>query len=184
MDPIVVDLVELRALQLPGITLAPGRVIVARVIEADAAGHGQLSVAGGRLAATLPAGVRAGEELRLVVREVSAERIVLQIQAEGLQPPAREQVQEREAPPDAGAQAQASQRLALRYLTRNLGPIDLRFALYPGGAIGVEVSMATEEASVRARSGADQLRSAIAASTGATVGVSVTRPRPPLDVYV
>jgi hypothetical protein len=100
MDPILVDIAQLRTLALPRITLTPGRVIMARVAEAGDGGRGELAIAGGRISATLPPGVRAGDELRLVVKDVSAERLVLQIETPAAAP--RENVEEREAAGEAG----------------------------------------------------------------------------------
>jgi len=182
MDPILVDIAQLRTLMLPRITLTPGRVIMARVAEAGDGRRGELAIAGGRISATLPPGVRAGDELRLVVKDVSAERLVLQIETPAAAP--RESVEEREAAGGGGRQGTPSQVLELRYATQNLGLVGLRFALHPGGAISVTVGMPDDAGITRARSAADGLRAAIAQATGADVGVSVTAQRPPLDVYV
>jgi hypothetical protein len=179
MDPILVDVTQLRALQLPAINLTLGRVIAARVIEADLAGRGLLSIAGARIAASLPPGVHSGDELRLVVREVSPERVVL-----GLEPPPQppqEGVAEREA--HAGRRGAPTSSLALRYDTPSLGPMDLRFDLYAGDALSVTVSLEGEGNQALARAHASELQSALARALGSAVGVTVTGPRPPLDTY-
>ncbi|MGD0196490.1 MAG: hypothetical protein ABSC56_01095 [Solirubrobacteraceae bacterium] len=180
MDPILVDSTQLRALQLPGVNLAVGRVMVARVIEAELGGKGLLSIAGARLAATLPPGVHAGDELRLVVREVSPERLVL-----GMQPPEQareEEVTEQEG--GGGSGAPASQTVALRYETASLGPIDLRFDLYAGGALSVTVLMASADGEELARAAAPELRERLATATARDIGLTIGTQRPPLDMYV
>jgi hypothetical protein len=186
VDPILVDLAQLRLLQSPGITLAPGRAIMARVIEAAEGGRGELSIAGGRLFVSLPPGVHPGDELRLVVKDVSADRVVLQIQAPPVPvAPAGERVEEREADASGDRREEAgSHTLALRYSAESLGPIDLRFVLHPDGAISVNVAMSSEAAEASARAEAEALRSAIAVAAGAEVAVTIGRRRPPVDVYV
>ena len=52
---------------------------MARVVTADGSGRGALSIAGALFEAELPKQVRAGEDLRLVVRDVSSDRVVLQL---------------------------------------------------------------------------------------------------------
>jgi hypothetical protein len=181
VDPILVDIAQLRSLAGPGITLAPGRAIMARVIETADGGRGELSIAGGRLAVSLPAGVKAGDELRLVVKDVTPDRLTLQIQAAEGSP--QERVQEREGGGGGGPREQDGRSVAFSYATANLGSIALRFAIDAGGGIGVSLVMAGEEEAVLARSGAEELRSAITAATGAPVSVTVGTARPPLDVY-
>jgi hypothetical protein len=67
------ELVLLRTV-LPGPALRPGTVLAARVLE-----NGLLSLAGARVKATLPDDVRPGDALRLRVKELRPERIVLQV---------------------------------------------------------------------------------------------------------
>jgi hypothetical protein len=67
------ELVLLRTV-LPGPSLRPGAVLAARVLE-----NGLLSLAGARVKASLPDDVRPGDALRLRVKELGPERIVLQI---------------------------------------------------------------------------------------------------------
>ncbi|MES1193518.1 MAG: hypothetical protein ABUM26_04280, partial [Solirubrobacterales bacterium] len=73
MDAVPVNLVLLRGL-LPDLSLTPGTMVSARVLDART-----LSLAGVRLAAQLPEGVAAGQVLRLRVAETSTERIHLRI---------------------------------------------------------------------------------------------------------
>jgi hypothetical protein len=68
------ELLVLRAaLPMPS-ALRPGAVVVASVLD-----RGLLSLAGARVAATLPDDVRPGDVLRLRVQEASPERVVLQV---------------------------------------------------------------------------------------------------------
>ena len=67
------ELILLRT-ALPAPALRAGSVVVARVLE-----HGLLSLAGARVAATLPDGVKPGDILKLRVKELAPERIVLHV---------------------------------------------------------------------------------------------------------
>ena len=179
MDPILVDVAQLRALQFPAINLTVGRVMMARVIEVELGGRGLLSIAGARVAASLPPGVHAGDELRLVVRDVAPERLVL-----GLAPlaqPREPEVRERDG--EGGAPRPASRSLALCYQTETLGPMDLRFDLFQGGALNVTVRLDAEEAQARARERVGELQTALRAALGTDIGVTIAAPLPPLDTY-
>jgi hypothetical protein len=61
----------------------PGAELAARVVEGpNGSGQGLIALAGMRLAARLPAGVRAGDELRLVVVRSSATELVAKVVTE------------------------------------------------------------------------------------------------------
>src|ERR1700728_2182410 len=79
MQPMSVDFRVLRTLLTPEINIVPGRAMMARVVVADGSGRGSLSIAGYLLDAELPANVKTGDDLRLVVRDVNAERVLLAI---------------------------------------------------------------------------------------------------------
>lgn len=102
VQPLAVDLRALRVLVGPDIKIVPGRAVMARVVQAPAGQRGSLSIAGYLLEAELPDNVRPGEDLRLVVREVSAERVLLAITDphEGAQQQAEQaqQAQQAQAP--------------------------------------------------------------------------------------
>jgi len=98
VSPLAVDLRALRVLVGPDIKIVPGRAVMARVVAPQQpGGRGSLSIAGYLLEAELPESVRAGDDLRLVVKDVSAERVLLTItdphgsdqaqQTQGQQPP-------------------------------------------------------------------------------------------------
>jgi hypothetical protein len=183
MELLLVDLSQLRALALPGIKLTPGRVITARVAATGADGRGALSIAGGRIAATLPAGVRTGQELRLVVKEVSADRVLLAVQADAPAPDAEQSAPADEGPGAGGNRgSSASHVLELRYEAERLGSIDLRFEVYAGD-LRVLVGMASAGAAASANAAAGELRDALAHATNREVQVSVSATHPPLDLY-
>jgi hypothetical protein len=78
--PLAVDLRALRVLVGPDIKIVPGRAVMARVVQAQQpSGRGSLSIAGYLLEAELPESVQTGDDLRLVVKDVSAERVLLAI---------------------------------------------------------------------------------------------------------
>lgn len=78
---IALDPVLLRGL-VREIVLRPGALLGARVLERNGA-HGLLMLAGAPVVAELPDGVAAGTALRLRVREVGADRILLAIEPDG-----------------------------------------------------------------------------------------------------
>jgi hypothetical protein len=79
MQPLAVDPRVLRAVLGTEIKVVPGRALMARVVLADAPGRGSLSIAGFLVEAELPRDVRTGDDLRLIVREVTPERVVLSL---------------------------------------------------------------------------------------------------------
>jgi hypothetical protein len=80
VQPLAIDPRALRVLVGPDIKIVPGRAVMARVVASQQpGGRGSLSIAGYLLDAELPASVRAGDDLRLVVKDVTAERVLLAI---------------------------------------------------------------------------------------------------------
>jgi hypothetical protein len=197
MQPMAVDLRVLRALLTPEIKIVPGRAMMARVVLADGSGRGSLSIAGFLLEAELPKNVRSGDDLRLVVRDVSAERVLLGIADQHPDVPpvpvpvaapvtiplpggGHLQVTERDA---AGADpaARDSHTLSLRYDAPALGAVDLRFDLDPTALrLGVTVSPRALEP---AQSAGDSLRESLCAELARPVSVTVSARREPLDIY-
>jgi hypothetical protein len=156
------ELILLRtALQAP--TLRAGSVVVARVLE-----HGLLSLAGARVAAKLPDDVRPGDVLKLRVKELAPERIVLQIVADP--PPAATAAvalpggaTARIVEDDEGAGARGAGRaVVLRYDSPTLGRLDIR--LTTSGAT-VHATEGPPAAAARAAAGD------LAAALGAPVAV-------------
>lgn len=97
-----VDLRALRAMLTPEIRIAPGRGLMARVVATGPSGRGSLSIAGLLIDAQLPAAVRAGDELRLLVTDVNEQRVLLTIAERGAEQTATGR-------PPAGAQEAAAQ---------------------------------------------------------------------------
>jgi hypothetical protein len=198
MRTFAVDLALLRDVLLPRVRIAPGRALMARVVAAES-GRGSLSIAGYLIEAELPTHVRAGQDLRLEVRDISAGRVLLQIADPGHAappPPPAEvplpgggslTVTERDAQGDGGAgggggRGGGSHSLALRYDAPALGPVDLRFALAPG-SMRVGVTVSAGDSLLRAQADADTLRAALAAAVGHAVSVTISPRREPIDVY-
>jgi hypothetical protein len=187
MDAIPANLVLLRGL-LPDLTLTPGTMLSARVLDART-----LSLAGVRLAAQLPAGVAAGQVLRLRVAETSTERIHLQIVETAGQSQAAEQaasapqvppsayqlalpggavarvhVEEREEAEGSRRGAGAARSVVVRYDSPTLGRLDIRL-----DASSAAVHVSDGDPAERVRAAADQLRDALTAAGGAPVLVTV-----------
>jgi hypothetical protein len=197
MQPMSVDFRVLRTLLTPEITISVGRAMMARVVVADGGGRGSLSIAGYLLDAELPKNVKAGDDLRLVVRDVNAERVLLAISDAHPETAAAPvplaapvtvplpgggnvQVTER----DAGGADSASpdaHTLSLRYNAPSLGPIDVRFELDPGSLrLGVTVARG---ALAPAQSGSDDLRQALADELQRAISVTVSARHEPVDIY-
>jgi hypothetical protein len=126
MQPLAVDLRALRTLVGPDIKIVPGRAMMARVVVAEPGGRGSLSIAGLLLEAELPSNVRTGDELRLVVRDVNAERVLLAIADRHETPPGAAQTPAAPATPVDPPQTWPA---AAQPLVEALPPIPL-----PGGA--------------------------------------------------
>ncbi len=200
MQPLAVDPRVLRAVLGTEIKIMPGRALMARVVVADGGGRGSLSIAGFLVDAELPKDVRAGEDLRLTVREVSPERVVLSLSDEhqsAMPPPATPDlpisvpvplpggasltVMEREARAGAAA-TPGSHTLTLRVQMPALGDVDLRFAL-DAGAVALGVTIDPGAPLEQAQGQAPALRAALADAVQRAATVTVTPRRQPLDVY-
>jgi hypothetical protein len=208
MEPLAVDPRILRAVLTPDIKLMPGRALMARVAGADGAGRGSLSIAGFIVEAELPPDVQPGQDLRLIVREVSPERILLSLapgdhaqaaQAATAQPPPADQmpimpppiplpgggtvqVSEREARSASHGVEPSEQTLTLRYNAPELGAIDLRFALDPE-TVGLSISVSPGHPLTLAQSELDSLRRSLSEQLARGVTVTVGPRREPLDLY-
>jgi hypothetical protein len=135
MEPIAVAAALLRE-QLPDVTLRPGSTVVARVASVNQQ-HAVLVLAGVPLTAEVPPGLENGTTLRLKVREVTPERVTLQIDPQSqavpqapppeLQPP-RVVVEE---PPHRGRgeDGEPADIVSLSFTSPTLGRIDQRLEL-------------------------------------------------------
>jgi hypothetical protein len=189
VDSILVDIALLRTLASADIKLVPGRVIMARVVSTDGAGRGELSIAGARVSAALPPGLRAGQELRLTVREASAERIVLSAHGDTGATPGMQAAQSAFGQQVDDGQAGGardtgtpSHVVELRYDAQQLGPVDLRFELYEG-SLRVVVGLAPGAGLTGAQAAASELQQTLTAATGREVSVNAVARRQPLDLY-
>jgi hypothetical protein len=207
MQPMSVDLRVLRTLLTPEINIVPGRAMMARVVVADGGGRGSLSIAGLLVEAELPKEVRTGDDLRLVVRDVSAERVLLSISDAHQETPAAPvapqtpatpvpiaapvtiplpgggnvQVTERDGGGSGGAASQDTHTVSLRYDAPQLGAFDLRFDLDPN-SLRLNVTVAPR-ALESAQSSSDGLRQSLADELQRAISVTVSPRREPLDIY-
>jgi hypothetical protein len=204
MDPIAVDVRLIKAVLGAELKVSPGRALMARVVNVQPGGRGSLSIAGALIDAKLPPGVEAGQDLRLVVRHVSPEQVVLGMTGEAgagaaqaqaaveLPGGGRVRVTEREAESETESAAAARRAagtghhvLAIAYDAPALGTVDLRFELDPQ-SLRVNATLAAGGPAARATDAAAELRDALAAALGGdgrTVTVEITPRREPLDLY-
>lgn len=195
MDPIAVDIRLIRAMLGAELRVAPGRALMARVVSVTPPGRGSLSIAGALIEAKLPPGVEAGQDLRLVVRHVSPQQVVLGLSDEAgaaaaaVQAPVElpgggsVRVSEREASGHGPGEGTGRHVLALVYDAPTLGAVDLRFELDPQ-SLRVNAVLAAGEPVEQAQSRAAELRDALTEALGGRpVAVEITARREPLDVY-
>jgi hypothetical protein len=168
------ELILLRALMpgssLPGPTLQPGSLLTARVLD-----RGMLSLAGARVAASLPDDVKPGDSLKLRVAEAGPDRVVLQIVPEPQVPPAATSavplpggafarlVEDEES---AGGCARGGQAIVLRFDSPTLGRLDIRLS-----SAGATVYATAGEPADAARAASGDLATAL----GAPVAVLARR---------
>ncbi len=183
----------LRSLQTPQLALTPGRALAARVVTADGAGRGTLSIAGMVIEAELPTELHPGQDVRLVVREVSADRVVLTLSdqatptaaAPAVPLPGGGTIRVAEPGEQSGGRGDStggSYTLTLRYDAPRLGPLDFQFTL-TDGALSVAALLAPGEGLAAAQAQSDDLRQALTAAVNRTVTVTVSARREPLEVY-
>ena len=199
MDPIAVTAALLRA-QLPDVPIREGASLMARV-----ASRGEtlavIVIAGLPVTAKLPPEVEAGAVLKLKVKEVTAERVTMQIDpqtpVQSTSPPgvtpligqATPQAQlqghvEVEEPPTRrqGADGEPVDVVSLAFTHPTLGRLDLRLELRGEARILAEVTPLAGLPHVVASKASERLRANLeSAGLAATVNV---RPRhTPLDLY-
>jgi hypothetical protein len=195
VDPIAVDIRLIRAVLGAELRVAPGRALMARVMSADASGRGSLSIAGAVIEAKLPKDVQPGQELRLIVRDITPERVVLSLSdqagAIAAQAPAElpggghVRVSERDVAEDSagGTPGTGRHTLAIVYDAPSLGAVDLRFELDPQ-SLRVTAALTAGAPAQSATDAAGELQSALAdALGGRPVTVQITPRHEPLDVY-
>ena len=191
MDPLGVDIKLLLSTLESEVRLLPGRVLAARVVENANPAHGTLSLAGRLLEAQLPAHLQAGDQVRLTVREIAADRVVLSlsgppIPAANVDPPRhlrdRGDQDDAEQPQRRGGSAAPGHAVALRYNASSIGAVDLRLQL-GDGKLHAFLALTPGEPLALARGSADELRERLASATGMQVEVVVQARKEPLEVY-
>jgi hypothetical protein len=192
--PLAVDLLLLRTALAPEVKIAPGRAIMARVVHADGNGRGSLSIAGALFEAELPKQVKAGADLRLVVRDVSSDRVVLQLADQAPAalgaPPApiplpgggALKVVEHEQHGGGGDTSDGRDVLTVHYDAPHLGPVELRFDLRPG-SLHVTATLRAGEPLRRAQADAVALREALQNQLDRPISVQLKARYEPLNVY-
>jgi len=191
MQPIAVQLITLQQV-MPDVTLRLGQSLLARVAE-RAGDRGILVIAGQPLVAQLPEHVRAGDVLKLAVKDITAEQVVMQLH-EGKemaqsqqapdgsqllhfpgQPPSRIVVDDQANGGDEGPEGDVA-AIALTYESPALGPINLRIGMN-STSVAAEVRVAAGAPMELAKAASSVLQEALAERTERTAVVSVV-PRP------
>jgi hypothetical protein len=194
---IAVNAMLLRA-AAPDLALIPGRSLMASVIERGPQNVGIINLAGAILTAELPEDVKPGDRLRLVVRESTNERLLMQIappreaqhSAAMLQSPAPAEVNlpggrsialvERKKGSGGGAAAD-EEAVTLRLRLPALGEVELHVA-QDAAKTRVRVLLAPEAVALGAQR-SQELRAALETRIGRPADVAVAPRRQPLDVY-
>jgi hypothetical protein len=194
MDQLAVDLVLLRS-AAPDLPIVVGRVLFGRVLERHGR-QGILNLAGAILTAELPDEAQPGDRLRLVVRETTAERVVLQLVAPP--PPALAEMPRvatqtllpgggyvEALARDGGGEGPGADvhELTLRCELPRLGTVDVWLALAPE-QLRARVALVDGDPLALAREEAGALRAALAAAVERPVEVTIVGRADPLDVYV
>jgi hypothetical protein len=190
MQPIAVQLITLQQV-MPDVTLRLGQSLLARVAERHG-DRGILMIAGQPLVAQLPEHVRPGDVLKLAVRDITAEQVVMQMH-EGKesaetaqqqptvplafpgQPPSRIVVDD-QASSQTGADDGDVSTVALTYESPALGAINFRLGM-DGSRVAVEVRVAAGAPLEIASASAEALRERLASATDRAASVTVA-PRP------
>jgi hypothetical protein len=193
VQPIAVQLITLQQV-MPDVTLRLGQSLLARVAERHG-DRGILMIAGQPLVAQLPEHVRAGDVLKLAVRDITAEQVVMQMH-EGKemaetqqgqesqpfvplafpgQPPSHVIVDDDSAASEGALEGEAS-AIALTYESPALGPINLRIGM-DASAVVAEVRVSAGAPLEIATATASVLRDRLAQSTERVASVTVA-PRP------
>lgn len=198
--PIQVGLDLLRDVIAPDLRLDIGRQLMVRVADVGANGRGTISLAGIKLDARLPADAKPGDELRLVVKELDAEQVVLQTVEDEGRPeqtlsPGLQAGQAQAMLADGGTLALTRRyqshpgrdggevhTLALRYDAPNLGAVDLSFVM-DGTSLRLALTAPPGASYEAMTSESEQLADVIAQAAQRRVAVSVTPRREPLEVF-
>lgn len=195
MESLAVDLQLLRSMMVGDLRLAVGRTLMARVANVEGNGRGTISLAGTLLDAELPKGLAIGQEIRLQVRELTADKVVLAMQD---RPPILDQpvtmpmpgggaveIRERIEPDGGGGGgggATGRHMLTLVYDAPSLGSVEMRFVLDPA-SLKLELVLGAGDAYDSAQDHSDELRQALAEAVKRTITVSLLPRREPIEIY-
>lgn len=191
-----VDLNLLRAMLTPELTLDIGRLLMVRVASIEPGGRGLLSLAGMLLEAELPEGVSAGQELKLEVRELTPQKVVLAIQNDASQTaipliaalivpmPSGGSLRVQERQPSGSTQLpDGSHSLKLRYDAPNFGPVDMHFILDTEGRLRLAVVVPAGDSLAAAQDTSQDLLGSLTEATGRQTSLSITPRYEPLEVF-
>jgi len=190
MDPIAVTAALLRNV-LPDVPIREGASMMARVASRGET-HAVIVIAGVPVTAELPKEVQAGATLKLKVKEVSAERVWLQIDSQTPTAPTvaatpapielRPQVAVEEEPARRrGADGELADVVTLAFNSPTLGRLDLRLELR-GEKLLAEVTTPAGRPHSLASGQAERLRANLEA-VGLEATVKVLPRHTPLDLY-
>jgi hypothetical protein len=196
MEPMAVDVNLLRAVLAPDLTLDIGRLLMVRVASIEPDGRGVLSLAGMLLEAELPEGVSAGQELKLEVRELTPQKVVLAIQNDASQAaipliaalivpmPLGGSLRVQERQPSGSTQLpDGSHALKLRYDAPNFGPVDMHFILDTQGGLRLGLVVPAGESLAAAHETSHDLLDSLTVATGRQTSLSITPRYEPLEVF-
>jgi hypothetical protein len=187
MDPLSVDLTLLLRTLESEVRLTPGRVLMGRVVENGDPAHAKLSIAGKILDAQLPSHLQEGEEVRLTVSEVTADRVVLSL-SNPLSAEAQRQLSDRselttdEDSERQGRSGDAGQSVVLRYQAPTIGTVDVRLQMREG-ALHAMVAVRAGDAHTLARGQAAALRERLSSATGLPVDLVIQARHDPIELY-
>jgi hypothetical protein len=191
VQPIAVQIITLQQV-MPDVSLRLGQSLLARVAERHG-DRGILMIAGQPLVAQLPEHVRAGDVLKLAVRDITAEQVVMQMH-EGKEAAQAQQgsqnaiplafpgaapsqiIVDDEASGGDGAGEGDVSTVAITYESPALGAMNFRIGM-DGSRVVVEVRTAAGAPLEIATAAADTLRDRLAYATERAASVTVT-PRP------
>jgi hypothetical protein len=188
MDPLAVDLTLLLRTLESEVRLAPGRVLMGRVVDNGDPTRAKLSIAGKLLDAQLPSHLQDGQEVRLTVREVTAERVVLSLSnplaAEApRQPSERSELAGADGDEEAaGGSREGGPGVLLRYQAPTLGAVDISLQMR-AGALSAVVGVRAGGAHTLARGEAAALRERLAGATGLPVDLVIQARHDPIELY-
>jgi hypothetical protein len=191
VQPIAVQLIMLQQ-AIPDATLRVGQLLLARVAERHGE-RGILMIAGHPLVAQLPENVRAGDVLKLAVRDITGEQVVMQMheskeaaaaaaQAPQTVPvpmpggvPARIVVDDKASGGGSGEGGEAH-AVAVTYESPALGPINFRIGMDAANVVA-DVRVAAGAPLELAAAAAAVLEAALAQATERAAHVTIA-PRP------